>query len=500
MPPCVYYNGNNSRNGGVTVTTQTENLCGDRVFYHFRSICKIPHGSGNEKALSDYIYNWATEIGLEAWQDDAENVFVKKPASPDRKNAPAVMLQAHIDMVCEKGEGVRHDFEKDPIDWVIDGDLLSTGGKTTLGADDGIGAALIMAVLEDNTLSHPAIEALFTTMEEEDMSGAERFDGSSSNAAYLINLDHTVESEVVCGSCGGMQADFRLKAEMKEIPKDWDFYVLSVSGLKGGHSGEDIHRGRGNANILLARLLESAEKRFSYLIAGIKGGSFRLAIPREAEAVICMSAEEAEGFRKILSGLETDMRAELAGTGENLRVSLETLNAGFECETAAKPEKIVSALLLIPDGIYQMNEVLTGLVDTSDNLGEVYLDGEDFHAVLEIRSARESLRSYIYARLERLAGLLGGSCEFSRTYPSWNFHPVSELRQLCRLAYKEVYGGELTVHAGLEVGYLLERRPETDAISIGPNCKDFHSPTESVEISSVKKFHKYLCKLLALIR
>lgn len=480
--------------------TQIEKLCDHRVFYHFRQICQIPHGSGNEKALSDYILQWAQGLGLEAEQDEADNVLVRKPATPGLEDVPGVMLQAHIDMVCEKGEGVAHDFEKDPIDWIIDGDMLSTGGKTTLGADDGIGMALIMAVLEDNSLSHPALEALFTTMEEEDMSGAEKFNSEKMQSHYLINLDHTVESEVTCGSCGGMQVDFRLPMEWKPVPKGFHTYRLSVSGLKGGHSGEDIHRGRGNANILLARLLMEIEKHCPYLLSSIHGGSFRLAIPREAEAVLCLDSQNAHSLKTILAGLEADIRGELAATGEFVKVAFEPVE---QVAQGVEPDKIISAMVLIPDGIYQMNEQLTGLVDTSDNLGEMYLEDKELHFVLEIRSARESLRSYLYSRMERLAALLGGRCEFSRSYPSWNFHSKSKLRRICREAYQISYGVEpafQTVHAGLEVGYLLEQRPEIDAIAIGPNCWDFHSPAETVQISSVKRFYTYLCELLALIR
>lgn len=471
------------------------------VFRHFWQISQIPHGSGNERALSDYLTAWARGLGLEAEQDGQNNVLVRKPASPGYEDAPAVMLQAHIDMVCEKAVGVEHDFAKDPIQWVVEGDVLSTGGRTTLGADDGAGVALIMAVLEDKTLAHPALEALFTTNEEEDMSGAEGFDSGRMRAKYLINLDHTVDSQIMCGSCGGVEADLRIPLEQTDLPAGWRFYRLAVSGLRGGHSGEDIHRGRGNANILLARLLMAAEGVCDYRLVRVKGGTFRLAIPREGEAVLAMDPAKEGALRETLSGLEAGFRTELAATAESVKVTLEPAE-----ETAVRgvlPGKVIDALTLVPDGIFQMNEVLTGLVDTSDNLGEVYLEGDQLHLVLEIRSARESLRTYLLRRMERLAALLGGTCESCRAYPSWNFHPVSPLREIAAEQYRAVYGGEpdvLTVHAGLEVGYLLERRPEVDAISLGPNCRDFHSPAESMEISSMKKFYPYLCQILAAIR
>lgn len=476
-------------------------LCRHRVFHHFYQISQIPRGSGDEKAVSDYVFHWARGLGLEAEQDEFCNVFVRKPPSSGFEDRPSVMLQAHLDMVCEKSAEADHDFARDPIQWAIDGDWLSTGGLTTLGADNGIGVALMMAVLEDSSLSHPALEALFTTNEEEDMSGAAGFDSGRMRARYLINLDHMEEDQVNCGSCGGMRADFHLPLEPEPIPDSWRSYRLSVSGLKGGHSGEDIHRGRGNANILLARLLLGAEGCCDFRINSIRGGSFRLALPRDAQAVLSLDPAHEEELRGKLACLERDMRAELAVTGDRLRVVLEPAQPA---RRGVIPGKVIDAMSLIPDGIFQMNEALTGLVDTSDNLGEVYLEGDELHLVLEIRSAQDSLRTYLYQRMERLAALLGGRCTCSRVYPSWHFHPVSPLREFCVQAYSRCYGTEspalFTVHAGLEVGYLLEQRPEVDTISIGPTCVDFHSPAERVRISSVRRFYDYLCTLLALVR
>jgi len=479
------------------MTAEIQALCADRVFQHFYEICQIPHGSGNEKGVSDYLLHWARGLGLEAEQDRVLNVLIRKPASPGREDQPVVMLQAHMDMVCEKAVGVEHDFARDPVRWVIDGDILSTGGRTTLGADDGIGVALAMAILEDGRLSHPALEVLFTVMEEEDFTGAGGFDASKMNASYLINLDNTSDREIICGSCGGMQADIQIPVPFEPTPAGWTTCRLSISGLKGGHSGEDIHRGRGNANILLARLLMAAEACCDYRLAQIRGGSFRLAIPREAEAILCLDPAQIPALKETLAGMEAEFRAELAATAQRVTVSLALAPPAERC---ARPATVITALTLIPDGIYQMNEVLTGLVDTSDNLGEVYLDPDRLHCVLEIRSARNSLRTYLFQRLERLAALLGGSCRWCSAYPSWEFRPDSHLRQVCSRVYEDMFGFEprfLTVHAGLEVGYFFQHRLGLDAVSIGPNCRDFHSPTEALEISSVKKVYGYLCRLLA---
>lgn len=479
--------------------TQIAQLRKNRVFHHFYQICQIPHESGKEKAISDYILAWAKNLGLEAEQDQVNNVLIRKPASLGYEAAPAVMLQAHIDMVCEKAEGVDHDFSKDPIDWVIEGDLLSTGGKTTLGADNGVGVALAMTVLESADLQHPELEVLFTVSEEDDFCGAENFDTSKMHASYLINLDHAWDTQIICGSCGGMQVDFRMPVQSEPTPSGWSAYRLSVSGLKGGHSGEDIHRGRGNANIMLTRLLIAAEQCCDYRLAQIKGGSFRLAIPREGSAVICLDPVYEVALTAKLQKLEQDMRAELSATADSLTVTLEPVAAVDHCTA---PAPVIAALTLIPDGIYQMNELLLGLVDTSDNLGEVYLNEKELHMVLEIRSARESLGVYLFQRMERLANLLGGSCQSCGVYPSWEFHPTSKLRQLCEQVYQAHYGDKpsiLTLHSGLEVGYFFRSRPQLDAIAIGPNCWNFHSPSEAVSISSVEKIHEYLINILSAI-
>lgn len=480
---------------------EVEFLCRDRVFHHFYQISQIPHGSGNEQAISDFLLGWAKGLGLEAEQDEALNVLIRKPASPGYENAPVTMLQAHMDMVCEKAEGVEHDFAKDPIQWVVDGDTLSTGGRTTLGADDGIGVALAMAILEDEKLQHPPLEVLFTTMEEEDLSGAERFDASKMRAKYLFNLDHVNDDEILCGSCGGMQVDLRIPVVSEPSPEGWSAYRLSISGLKGGHSGEDIHRGRGNANISLVRLLIALENCCDYRLGPVKGGTFRLAIPREAEAIVWLAPENLDLVRARLAEMEALMHSELPASANSIRVGISPADDAPAWGT--RPGRVIDAISLVPDGIYQMNEVFTGIVDTSDNLGEVYLDEHTLHFVLEIRSARESRRTYLFQRMERLAALFGGTCRGSNAYPSWSFRHDSPLRGLCGGVYQELYGTApkfLIVHAGLEVGCFFGHKSDIDAVSIGPNTHDFHSPSESLEISSVRKEYKYLCAVLSALR
>lgn len=473
-----------------------EELLKERVFNHFYQVCQIPHPSGGEKALSDFLLKWALDQGLDARQDGVNNVFIRKPATPGREKDPAVMLQAHIDMVCEKNSDSSHDFTKDPIKWVIEGDRITTGGETTLGADDGIGVAFAMTVLEDETLSHPDLEVLFTVAEESDFTGATKFDMSWMKAEYIINLDHACDREILSGSCGGMDAVVRLPIQLKNLEKDWKTYTVAITGLKGGHSGEDIHRGRGNANSLLGRFFAEAQKRFTYGISGLKGGSYRLAIPREARADLSLAEADHEKLIQLAKEMEAMFREELQGTSASLKI---TVSQAAKAKGSASPEKLTTLLIVAPDGICQMNEVLTGLVDTSDNMGELHMDDKEFRIEFEIRSAQDSLKYYVYDKISRLCALVGAECTTTLEYASWHFRAKSRIRDTAAKVYRKLYNSEpsiLTLHAGLEVGCFFEARPSLDAISLGADCWSFHSPSEMVSIPSVRKMYQFLCGIL----
>ena len=392
------------KNEKEKMNEEKEELLKERVFFYFAQLCRIPRQSGNEKAVSDFILNWALDQGLKAKQDAVNNVFIRKAASAGYEAAPPVMLQAHMDMVCEKNEGVNHDFTKDPIKWMIEGDLISTGGETTLGADNGIGVACAMAVLEDKTLAHPRLEVLFTVAEESDFTGAANFDTSWMESDRMINLDHASDKEILCGSCGGMDAVITLPIKPEKLKTGWKTCTVRIYGLKGGHSGEDIHRGRGNANLLLGRFLAAAEKRFAYGISAAGGGTCRLAIPREAKADISLGEADIKELQKLAEEQQEMFRNELQATSSSLCISVTEAPAA---EFQVAPEKIINLILLAPDGICQMNEMLTGLVDTSDNMGELHMDSESFQLVFEIRSAKDSLKYFVYDKISRLAKLLG---------------------------------------------------------------------------------------------
>lgn len=511
----------------------------NRVFYHFAKLCQIPHPSFKEKRLSDYLLGWATERGLYAAQDVYNNVFIKKSGTPGYEDAPAVMIQAHIDMVCEKTPETDHDFDTDPIRIRLDGDLLSTGGRTTLGADDGIGVAYAMAILEADDIPHPPLEVLFTTAEEEDLSGAQNVDASSFQARLLINIDNAVEHELLSGSCGGIGVEVTLPAGLGPVPYDCPAYRVSVSGLPGGHSGEDIHRGHGNANILLGRFLYACEEEFPVRIGELAGGSFRLAIPREAQALLYIPAEKEERFLEIaeqkkkeffreyeavapdftVSVLKVESRAALAEDGSQTSLSGEssqtavpgTASRAAQPETdrrAALPEaakKLIQALYLSPNGISDMNNAVAGVVESSDNLGELRYDRESgqFILVYEIRASFESTREYLYEKLQILAKLLGGTCRGFADYPSWSFNPHSMLREKAAAVYEREFGEKMhvkAVHAGLECGCLMPKMPGLDAISIGPDAWGLHSPQERLSVSSTDRMYRFIKELLAELR
>lgn len=476
----------------------------NRVLYHFASLCRIPHPSFKEKRIGDFLLNWAEEHGFLAGQDQWNNVWIKKPASPGYEAAPPVMIQAHTDMVCEKAPGVDHDFDTDPILPQLDGDLLSTGGRTTLGADDGIGVACAMAILEAEDLPHPPLEILFTTAEEEDMSGAQHVDASQFQARLLINIDNAVEHELLAGSCGGIGAELKLPAKLCPVPEHWAACRLSVSGLPGGHSGEDIHRGHGNANILLARLLYAFKKAFPVRIGELNGGSFRLAIPRDAQALIYVPQEMKGRVQEITAQYVQIFNKEYEAVAPDLAVTVTEDEKAGSGDRASSPEalgSLIQVLYLSPNGISEMNNALPGMVESSDNLGELRLEKEEgqFTIVYEIRASFESTREYLFQKLQVLSELAGGTCRGFADYPSWSFQPHSRLREAALKVYKKEFNEEMEVkalHAGLECGCLMPKMPGLDAISVGPDAWGLHSPQERLSISSTDRFYCFLKGLL----
>ncbi|MBQ3321787.1 MAG: beta-Ala-His dipeptidase [Firmicutes bacterium] len=459
----------------------------------FRHISRIPRESGNEKAISDWIRKWAAYKNLKVTQDDIWNLTICKPASPGYEDHAPVMMQAHIDMVCEKNSDSDHNFETDPIEFNYDGEWITSASGTTLGADNGVGVAEALAVLADDSLQHPPLEVVFTVQEETTFAGAETVDISELKAMRLINLDHADERELIVGSCGGTGVRFTMPIEFEEtVPEDVSAWRIRVTGLKGGHSGEDIHRGRGNAINLLLRVLENSKLQ----TVSITGGTNRLAIPREAEAVVL--AENKETLLEIINNAKAVFRREYSGAAPDLDILCEEAEAAPPLTDAAFV-KIAAAVRFYPNGIMNMNGSFDGLVESSDNIGIISTEGGVLTLTSEVRGAYRSTVDDIVKTIDLLAATLGAGVEYFASYVPWEFSADSQLRNLAVDLYKEMFGGEmkqLALHAGLECGFFAEKRPGMDIISIGPDCQYFHSPQERVRVSSIINSYNFLKEML----
>ena len=467
----------------------------DVVLKLFQELSKIPRESEHEKAASDWIKAWSEERGFEVYQDEIYDLIVKKPASPGYEDHPAVMIQAHMDMVCEKNADSPHNFETDPIELVVDGEWLTANG-TTLGADDGIGVATAMAILDDDSMPHPPLEVIFTVQEETTFGGAEFVDLSKCEAMKLINLDHANEREIIVGSCGGIGTEFTMDlAREAEIPADLCTYHIRLTGMKGGHSGEDIHRGRGNAISLLFRLLESPG--LSLICAS--GGTNRLAIPREAEAIVM--AESDAAIEKIVAEAKAIFRKEYSTTAPDLDILIEPADAPYAPLTAEALAKLTAVVRLYPNGIIQMNgDFEMTVVESSDNIGIISVDEKGLLLISETRAAYASTVQDIQKTIDALAAFAGAKAEYFTYYAPWEFTVDNKLGPLAVETYTELFGEgakTIAVHAGLECGFFSEKKPGIEMISIGPDCESFHSPAERVRIESVGHTYEMLKALLA---
>ena len=462
------------------------------VINMFSQLSRIPRESGNEKAVSDWVKSWAEERGLQVAQDDISDLIICKPASQGYEDHAPVMMQAHIDMVCEKDGHSTHDFATDPIEFAFDGEWIISASGTTLGADDGVGVAAALAILDDDTLQHPPLEVVFTVQEETTFAGAETVDISGLKAMRLINLDHADETELIVGSCGGTGVRLTMPIEREVgVPEGASAWRIKLTGLKGGHSGEDIHRGRGNAISLLLRVLEEPGLQ----TVSITGGTNRLAIPREAEAVVL--ADEAE-LRAVIDRAKATFRKEYGSAAPNLDIVFEVADTKPPLTESAFA-KIAAAVRLYPNGIVNMNGMLEGLVESSDNIGIIETEGDVLTLTSEVRGAYQSTVDDIVRTIEVLAAMLGAKTEYFAAYVPWEPAADSQLRELAVNLHKEMFGGEmkqLALHAGLECGFFAEKRPGLDIISIGPNCQYFHSPQERVSVPSIGRFYEFLKELL----
>jgi dipeptidase D len=476
-----------------------EELTKHPVFHFFKEISNIPRGSGNEKQISDYLVGFAKERGLEVIQDEALNVIIKKPAAKGYENAPAVILQGHMDMVCELNKGTVHDFEKDPIELRINGDMLYANG-TTLGADNGIAVAYALALLDADDIAHPALEVVITTEEETTMGGAIAVDPSHFTGKIFINLDTEEEGKLLVSSAGGIKGKLILPISWEAAPETAEVYRLSIGGLRGGHSGMEIDKERGNANKLLGRVLYDLSQEIIYALSEINGGLKSNAIPREAEAVLVLAPQFAGELEKKAAEWNAILKNELRTADPDIYVKLEKVEAAVERVFSKETtENIVQAIMMTPNGVQRMSKDIEGLVESSTNLGVITTTDTEVSFQNEIRSSVRSLKEQTLKQVEVIAKVLGGTVETKGDYPEWAYNPDSVIRELCKKVYQEKYGKEaevIAIHAGIECGIFTEKMPGLDAISIGPDMYDVHTPNEHLSIPSTIRTWEYLLAVL----
>ena len=469
----------------------------ERVWYYFEELCRIPHGSGNTRQISDYCANFAGERGLRCIQDEVGNVIIFKPAAPGYENAPAVIVQGHLDMVAEKTPDSSHDFLKDSLDLFVEDGWVGAR-DTTLGGDDGIAIAYALALLEDDSLPHPALECVFTVEEETGMDGAYALDMSVLQGKYLLNLDSEEEGTVLASCAGGLRKICTLPVERRET--EGMAYRLEITGLKGGHSGSEIDKERGNADILMGRLLYEIGREMSMVICSMKGGLKDNAIPRLCEARILIKKGDEGELERVIRAGECDLKGEFAVQDPDIAIVCEA--EGEKEENALTPASTTKVLFFLnscPNGVQAMSHQIEGLVETSLNLGIMELADEAFVAHFSIRSSVRSRKYLLCHKLEFLCELLGGEAESTSEYPEWKFRAESHLRDVLCAVYEEQTGKKMQVqaiHAGLECGLFDDKKPGMDMISIGPDMRDIHTASERLNIASVERTWNLLCEVL----
>lgn len=472
-----------------------ENCEPKRVFYYFEELCKIPHGSGNTKQISDYLVSFAKEQGLEYVQDEMNNVVIYKPATEGYEDAPAVILQGHMDMVCEKRPDVEHDFTKDPLN-ISAQDGYVTANGTTLGGDNGIAVAYGLALLESKDIAHPALEVLITVDEEIGLLGAEGFDCSVLKGKRLINLDSEAEGSLWISCAGGLSGISTIPVQRVEA--EGQKAAVKITGLMGGHSGAEIDKKRANANVLMGRFLYSLQQETAYEIISLAGGQKDNAITREADAELLV--EDINSVKACAEKLQKGFREEYAGTDEGITVEITDLGvASAKVLHPTSREKVLFFLMEVPFGIQKMSGSIDGLVETSTNIGIVKLGENEFLGSSSVRSSVEAAGAALSDKICYLTEFLGGEYTVQGAYPAWEYRKDSPLRDQMVEVYEEMYGEKpnvVAIHAGLECGLFYKKIEGLDCVSLGPNMKDIHTSEEVLDIASTERVWKYLVKVL----
>jgi len=469
---------------------------------NFARISRIPRCSGQEGPIRDFLIAWARELGLPSKTDQAGNLLVTVPATPGRETAPTLVLQSHLDMVCEKTPESTHDFSRDPLRLFTDGDWLRAA-DTTLGADNGIGIALAMTLAEDRELAHPQLELLFTVDEETGLSGAAALVPGFFSGRVLLNLDSEDEGVFTIGCAGGRDSELQLDLEYAAWPEGWCCHTLTVAGLRGGHSGVDIHEGRGNANVLLARTLAELARSSTFNLVDLHGGSAHNAIPREASAHLAIPAAAGPQLAEEMAAWSATVRRSYPHE-PNLHISLGDPEGGTG--RIIKPQlagKILDLLLAAPDGVMMMSKEAPGVVESSVNLATIREGEGRLTILLSHRSAKEAGLAWLVAKTEALARLAGAKISSGDGYPGWAPEPDSPLLARVQQVYRRLFGQEATIaiiHAGLECGIIGAKNPGLAMLSLGPTVKNAHSPEERLHLPSLERFCPFIRELLASYR
>ena len=479
--------------------TDLTKLAPCEVWTEFEAITRVPRPSKKEEKIRDYLVGWAKEHGLEYRCDATGNVVIRKPATTGYEGRPTVILQSHMDMVCEKNSDVAFDFEHDAIRTRIDDGWVRAEG-TTLGADDGIGMAAALAMLASATVAHPALEALFTVDEETGLTGAFGLGEGMLTGKYLINLDSEDEGEIFIGCAGGIDTLATILYTPEPAPAGLVWFRIALSGLKGGHSGDDIDKGRGNSNKLLNRFLRYGTREFGLRLAQFDGGNLRNAIAREAHAVIAIPEADKHALRTDLNVFAAQAEAEYAVADPDLQFTLESENPRTKAIDKDTAKRLLQALYAAPHGVYAMSQDIPGLVETSTNLASVKMKPDNIIRIeTSQRSSTESSKQDIANMVRTVFEMAGANVSFGDGYPGWKPNPHSEILEVAAESYKRLFGVDAqikAIHAGLECGLFLDKYPSLDMISFGPTLQGVHSPDERMLIPTVQKFWDHLLDIL----
>ena len=467
----------------------------------FADLNAVPRPSKKEERIIEFIKAFGNSLGLETFEDQIRNVIIRKPATPGMENRKSIVLQSHLDMVHQKNNDTVFDFDVQGIEMFVDNDWIKAKG-TTLGADNGIGVATIMAILESDSIPHPAIEALFTIDEETGMTGALNLKAGILKGSILLNLDTEQDDEIDIGCAGGIDVTATGNYQMEELPADYSAWRISVKGLNGGHSGMDIHKGLGNANKIMNRLLYKGFELFGLAVSEINGGSLRNAIPRESESIITLPKNKINDFNTAFEQLIKDIKFELKTTEPTLQIGLQEAPLPNLIMNSDSQIQLINAIYSVSNGVYRMSADIDNLVETSNNLARVIVkDGKIFIACLT-RSSIESSKMDLAQALEANFKMANLQVSFSGSYPGWTPNVSSPILKVLTSVYEQLHQKKPKVvacHAGLECGILGKNYPNMDMISFGPTILGAHSPDERVSISSVQKYWRFVLEILKAI-